>query len=77
MCDILNQKQPGGAVKKGATTQSRINQTTRLVGMRNDIMLRPSRLKYYHDQFVKQLVKTRIDIKSRPVNAVLPMHSLL
>ena len=49
----------------GAAKQSRINQTT-LVRTRTDIMLRPSRLEYYHDQSVKQLVRTRTDIKLWP-----------
>jgi len=29
-------------------------------------MLRPSRLEYYHDPSVKQLERTRVDIRLRP-----------
>jgi len=39
-------------------------------------MLQPSRLEYYRGQSVKQLVRTRTDIKLQQMNAVLPMHSL-
>ena len=31
-------------------------------------MLRPSRVEYYYDQSVKQLVRTRTDIKLQPSN---------
>ena len=38
-----------GAVKKSIAKQSKANQTR----TRNDIMLRPSGLEYYHDQSVR------------------------
>ena len=55
-----------GSIKQAYSTQ--------LVRTRTDIKLRPSRLEYYHDQSVKQLVRTQGLISScGQVNAVLPI----
>ena len=56
------------SIKKGANKRSRTNTLTdlHLILTRTDINLLPSRLEYYHDQYIQQLIATRTDINLCP-----------
>ena len=67
MCDILKQKLPRGSFKKGRC-QAKWDQLSTTIGKNKEWyhVAAKYRLEYYHDQSVKQLVRTRTDNKLQP-----------